>query len=424
MKIYKLKCSSLFRLIIIGSLILLSKPAFSAETKYDLYDLIELGLKQSIPHQTGILQNKNVYSSLLSSYLDFLPSATVSTSRHYSDIDSKSAGFVLSKTVSLNEPTYFNWRRANIDWLNAQLDHQENRKTTAFEIFSLYIRVLENQKRMKIQEKNLQIQEKIYQQIELLYNQQQRALIDLKSSEIALINAQISLENADIQYQQARENLFLYLNVEDLGYSFQEPAIEITEDDFQYTKPIDLLQSENNLKRSSISLLQTRLDFLPSLSLSYSYNYRYTGDVDDDRLFDLDLYDDSYTISLTASYSLFNFIEHRQVYHRNKRNLRIQKMNYDYLTNTKEKRFEQLTREWENEKRIYDLAERRYEIAEETLQMAQERFNLGLLSLLELDQATGDYLQAEIDLSSRYYQLLIKQEEINLFLARKILDRW
>ncbi len=397
---------------------------YAQEPRYDLYELIELGLQQSIPYQTDLLQNKNVYSNLISSYLDILPSATVSTSRHFAEEKFKTAGFSLSKSISLNEPMYFNWRRSSIDWQNAQLDLKDNLKSTAFEIFRRYMNVLESKKRFQIQENNLQIQEKIYQQVELLFYQQQRALIDLKQSEIALINAQISLENAEIQYRQARENLFLYLNIGDLGYDFIDPIIEISQDEIEYSEPVELIQAENNLKKSSISLWQTKLDYLPSLSLSYSYNYRYPGEYVTDNLFDFGKYDDSYTIALTASYSLFNLLQHGQVYRRNHRNLRVQEMQYDYLVNTKENQFEQLIREWDNQNRIYRLAERRQELAVDNLNMAQERFDLGMMSLLELDQATSDYLEAELDLSSRYYQLLIKQEEINLFLSRRILDRW
>jgi len=406
------------------ALVLNTTPGYAQELQYDLYDLIEEGLRNSIPYQTDELQKMNTYSNLLSSYFDFLPSATISTSRHYFDTDSKSAGFNLSKSISLNEPTYFNWRRARIDWENARLEFDESRKATVFEIFSRYIRVLEAQKRVMIQQNNLELQEKIYEQIELLYEQQQRALIDLKTSEIALINARISLENAEIDYQRTRELLFLYLNMDDEGYDLREPAIELTDEEFEYSEPIELTIADNNLKRSSISLWQTRLDFLPSISLNYNYSHSYPGKAVTDDLFDFDRYRDSYTLSLTASYSLFNLLEHRQVYQRSKRNLLVQEMQYDYLTSSKEQEFTQLVRDWENQQRLYDLSQQRHELAGENLDMAQERFDLGIMSLLELDQATSDYLEAELDLSTRYYQLMIKQEEINLFLSRRILDRW
>jgi|SRR5690554_505618 len=406
------------------TLILTVTPGYAQEMQYDLFDLIEQGLSNSIPHQSDELQKMNTYSNLLSSYFDFLPSATISTSRHYFDTDSKSAGFNLSKSISLNEPTYFNWRRARIDWENAKLEFDESKKATVFEIFSRYIRVLEADKRVDIQQNNLELQEKIYEQIELLYQQQQRALIDLKTSEIALINARISLQNAEIEYQRAREVLFHYLNMEDEGYDFREPVIEFTDEKLEYSEPVDLKIADNNLQRSSLSLWQTRLDFLPTISLNYNYSHSYPGQAVTDDLFDFDKYRDSYTVSLTASYSLFNLLQHRQVYQRNKRNLLVQEMQYDYLTSGKEQEFSQLLRDWDNQQKLYELSEQRHELAGENLDMAQERFDLGIMSLLELDQATSDYLESELDLSTRYYQLLIKQEEINLFLSRRILDRW
>jgi len=405
-------------------LAVLTKPVLSEEIKYELFELIELGIDQSLLLETDRLQHQNVYSALLSSYYDFLPSATVSASRNLINDDIETAGFSLSKSISLNEPTYFNWRRARIDWENAQYELEENRKKTAFEIFRLYMMVLESRRRIEIQKSNLDIQKKIFNQIELLYEQQQRSLLDLKQSEIALINAEISYENAQIQHRQARENLFLYLNIEDNGYPLIEPDLALQEEEFEYQAPLELIKTENNLNRTKLSLRQTKLDFLPSLALSYHYNYRYPGPQNAENIWDFREYKDSYTVSLTASYSLLNPVEQRQVYYRSKRSFRAQELQYNYQTANLEKTFMQLTRAWDNEKRVFSLVEKRYELAGDNLQMAQERFNLGIMSLLELDQAVSDYLEAEIDYSTRYYQLLIKQEEINLFLSRRILDRW
>ena len=424
MNLKKTTLASIPGLLILAIILASTTTGFALENKYDLFDLIEAGLDKTIPYQTDLLQNRNVHSSLISSYFDFLPSASVRTSHELAPGDSRSAGFYLSKSISLNEPTYFNWRRASIDWENAKLEIDNLRKATVLEIFTRYMNVLESRKRLEIQRNNLELQENIYAQVELLYQQQQRAIIDLRQSEIALINAQISLENAEILYRQARENLFLYLDMEDLGYDLREPEIEITEEEYEYRKPLELYVAENNLKRSSVSLWQSRLDFLPSLTLSYNYQHSYPGRHVTDDIFDFRQYEDSYTIALTASYSLFNLLEHREAHSRNRRNLRIQEMQYDYLSNSKERQFEQMNRSWENQQRVYDLAERRYELAQENMEMARERYNLGISSLLELDQATSDFLEAELDLTSRYYQLLIKQEEINLFLSRRILDRW
>jgi outer membrane protein TolC len=221
-----------------------------------------------------------------------------------------------------------------------------------------------------------------------------------------------------------REKLFHYLNIVDEGYRLKDPEVMVNDDDYEFEYSSDVLKDELNLKKSSLSLFQTKLDFLPRLSASYSYNYSYSSRSPSFDLFDFDKYEDSYTIGLSLSYSLLNPLEHRETYLRSKRSHRIQSMQHDKLKESNELQFSQKKRDWETEKQIYELAQKKFELAEESLEMAEEQFGLGLLSLLELDQARQNFMESEIDLTSRYYQLLVKQEELNLFLSRKMLGRW
>ncbi|MCB5230013.1 MAG: TolC family protein [Candidatus Cloacimonas sp.] len=405
-------------------LTLFASGLYAEDREYNLDDLIEIGLEQATSYQIELLQKKNIHSNLISTYYSFLPSMMVSAGQNYSSVDTRSAGFSLYKGVSLNEPTYFNWRSAKYDQQIAELNFSNFRKKTVFEVFSYYIEVLEAEKRKEIQEKNLEIQVKISKQVETLFELQKKSAIDVKQSQIALINAQIAKESADNSVRQMREKLFHYLNIVDEGYRLKDPEVMVNDDDYEFEYSSDVLKDELNLKKSSLSLFQTKLDFLPRLSASYSYNYSYSSRSPSFDLFDFDKYEDSYTIGLSLSYSLLNPLEHRETYLRSKRSHRIQNMQHDKLRESNELQFSQKKRDWETEKQIYELAQKKFELAEESLEMAEEQFGLGLLSLLELDQARQNFMESEIDLTSRYYQLLIKQEELNLFLSRKILGRW
>lgn len=389
------------------------------ERTYRLEELIELGLENSHERQAEALRLKNSKSSLTSSYLDFLPSASINVGQEYTGDSETSARLSLSKSLYLNDSRYFNWRRSQIDWGNAELSYTENKKTTVFEVFLRVIRVAEAQKRVDIQQRNLAIQERIMQQTELLHRLEQRSLIELKQAEIALINAQLALEDSQKQLKEAREDLFLYLNVDDEGYPIADIDIPLAEELPGYREPVDLTVAKNNLKKTELSLTQSRLNFLPNISLNYSYLTRTNNDI-----FSFDEYRDTYTISLSASYSLFNYVEHRQTHHRNRREKMLQEINIDRMKSNYEKQYEQMIRNLEREDRLYDLAERRKELSEETLELARSRFDQGVLSLIELEQAMKDYQEATIELSNRYYQRLLKQEELNLFLSYPVLGRW
>ncbi len=391
----------------------------NSERVYDLEELIELGLQNSHERQSEALRLKNSKSSLTSSYVDFLPSANVNVGHEYTGDSRTSAGLSISKNLYLNDSRYFNWRRSRIDWGNAELSYQENKKSTVFEVFLRVIRTVEAQKRVEIQKRNLAIQERVKEQTELLHRLDQRSLIELKQSEIALINAQVSLEDSQQHLKESREDLFMYLNIDDEGHPIAEIEIPVSEELPNYREPVDLTLVKNNLKKADLTLTQSKLSFLPNISLNYSYIIR-----TDDDVLSFDDYSDSYTVSLSASYSLFNYVQNRQTHHRNRREKMIQEINIDRIESGYQKQYQQMIRNLKREDRLYELSERRQELAEETLELARSRFDQGVLSLIELEQATKDYHEATIELSTRYYQRLLKQEELNLFLSYPILGRW
>ncbi len=413
-------------MIKISLVLLLLTTAYqvSLADSYNLEDLIKLGLDNSVELKTETLRYKNTESSLVSTYLDFLPSASVGASRNFINSDTENAGFNLSKSIYLNEPSYFNWKRTAIDKKNAEINLSEKRKSFIYDVFSSYVRVKEAQKRVQIQTNNYSLQQRIHDQTMLLFELDKRSQLDVKQSQISLINAQISLENAENQLVQARENLFYTVNIDDRGYELADIDISLKEADFDYHNPVSVTIAENAIKKTQLSLTQSKLSFLPTLYLSYNYSYSYPGPNLADGILDIKNYKDSYTLSLNASYSLFNFLKHGQEHSRTNRSYLSQNYEYDNLIASESKRYKQLIRDFGNEQRLYELAQRKNELAKETLELAQSKFNLGVLSLLEYDQAQKDFLESEIDLSTRYYQLLLKQEELNLFLSKPLLGKW
>jgi len=56
--------------------------------------------------------------------------------------------------------------------------------------------------------------------------------------------------------------------------------------------------------------------------------------------------------------------------------------------------------------------------------MAQEHFRLGMISLLDLDRSKIDFQNTQLAQIQNNYQLMKKQEEINLLISAKILGKW
>ncbi|KQC07538.1 MAG: hypothetical protein APR54_00820 [Candidatus Cloacimonas sp. SDB] len=415
-------------------LLLIFVPLLLGGQTYDLETLIELGLEHSYDMQQEEVTYQNYRSYLTSSWLGLLPQATVNVSRINSEVNiyndnpvtgstrdwSNSAGFSLTKSISLNESDYYNIRTSVLNKKNAELSLEDMRKEVAFQIFSKYLYVLETQKNLNIREENLRIQQKIHDQIQVQYETGDKSLLDLKLSEVTLIDYEIAVNEAENALIQQRQDLFSYLNLTDAGYDLIEPEFTVREQQPAYQDNNELFRKRNLLKSSKLSSFQQLMDFLPTLSLGYHYYSNSTSE----ELKDFDSYDDSYTISLTASYAIFDLFEKREAYARTRRNLRIQELDLVISEKDLKKSLSTLESDLVTLRRSRDLYEEKLILSESNLEMAQEQFRLGMISTLDLDKVRLDYLNAQLSYNNRYYELIRKQEEINRKLSLLILGKW
>ena len=406
-------------------LILIILPALVFAQEYTLEQLIETGLDKSYDIQSELVNNKNSKSYLRSSLYGVLPSVSISAQKDkYLDaIDPEwnaSASLSISKSIFLNEPTYYNIHTSILDMKNADLSLDEKRKQIAYYIFSSYLSVLESQKILGIQEKNLELQHKIYNQVKVQYDAGEKSLLELKQSEISLIDYEIAVNEAENSLFKTRKDLFSYLNLSDEGYDFVEPEFDTSDEKFSFQSNNALLQKKNNLTSSKVRLVQTMMDFLPSLTLSYSVLHN------DDN--DINAYSNylraSNTLSISASYDIFNLLEKGEAYSRSKRNLRVQKVDFETSKRDYAIELTNLQNDLKTLKRSYSLYSDKLKLAEDNLNMAQEQYRLGMISLLDMDRAKIDYQNAQLSYNNHHYNLLRKQEEINLLLSNKILGKY
>jgi len=332
----------------------------------------------------------------------------------------------LSKSVSLNEPTYFNIRRSLLSKKNADLSLVEKKKQIAYNIFVRYLNVLEAKRALEINTRNNDIQHKIYNQTLVLFNAGQKSLLELKKAEADTIQTEITVTDQLLTVKQAREDLFIYLNQKDVGKKLVEPQIStMSIDAWTYNNPLSMKQLQNNLKSSELSLMQNWLSLYPNFTLSYSLGYSnsdtgslgsYKWDGSNSREYQ--------SISFSVSYDIFNQLTQGESYARAKRSLRAQKINM--VTTDRETRLaaKQNIADYEQQLKTYELTKKREELSQTTLQMAETEYSMGTISLIDLSKYRVDYLQAQLSLNSKYYGLLKKQESINLLLSEKILDKY
>ncbi len=407
-------------------LLILLIPFLLISQEYTLDKLIEIGLEKSYDIQQENAAYKNYKSYLRSSWFGLLPTASIkasTTNQESSDMErvwTKSAGFTLSKNLSLNESSYYNIWTSILSARNSGLSLEGMRKEIAFYVFSQYLYILEAQKNLDIQFDNLELQQRIYDQVQVQYTSGEKALLDLKQSEISLIDYEIAVNEAENGLIQQRQDLFTYLNIPDEGYDFIEPEFDISEEEFVYQENYTLLRKRNSIKSSKVSLFQQKVDFLPSLTFSFSYQNTSLSDEIDD----FSAYDDSYTMSLAASFDIFDLFEKRESFVRSRRNLEIEELDLENSEQELRSELSNLINDMKTLRRSRDLYFDKLNLAEENLSMAQEQFRLGIISLLDLDRTKIEYQNAQLSYNNRYYELIRKQEEINKTLSRNILNRW
>ena len=90
---------------------------------------------------------------------DFLPSANYNLSATDGTMGHQySSTLAISKSIALNEPTYFNLKKSIIDKKNNELALEDKKKELALTIFSLYVDILQTQKNIEILSENFDLQ--------------------------------------------------------------------------------------------------------------------------------------------------------------------------------------------------------------------------------------------------------------------------
>ncbi|MBN2829074.1 MAG: TolC family protein [Candidatus Cloacimonetes bacterium] len=398
---------------------------------YTLEQLIEEGMGNASSIRKSELNMDNANSSHNSSWLNFLPEAGVSYRKTESkDGDSESGSLSVSKTIALNEGDYFQFRGSEIDRSIAEISFDSAKKNLVYSILEAYLNILQTQKELEIQQENLALQERMYNEISLQVNQGRKTALDLNQTEIDKIDSQIQIDNLTNTLINLRADLFSMLKLDDNGSEFTDVNIPITPPE-NLPAPKELKPDNNDnpfnfkidyldLKKMKINEWQSKLNFLPTITVTASYGQ---GSVNDEVL-EFKNYDESYSVQLNASYSLWNIFTHGEDYRRYKNSLKNAEIDLQDNIDEFYNQYNKYIRELGYLHKTKSLYERKASQSAENLAVANEKYTLGLIDLIELERARISNLQARISLNQNYYSILRSQEKLNQLLSAPIMNRW
>jgi len=409
-------------------ILLLLLPFALAANVYTLDQLIEYGFQNSYQIQRDELSNQSSHSTLRSAAWGLMPNANLTTGISQ-DLDpvsgnsgtTSSAGFEISKTISLNDPAYFNYRYARLDRETADLALRQGYSSYAYQVFRAYVTALSAAKRKSALEENLAIQMRVWEQSQVMQRLGKTTPFEVKQSEIAVMNSRISLIQLENNIETARSDLFALVQMDDMGYPLADLEADIEKEIPAYNTEnmLQIKQLEQELKRHDINLTRSFLEHFPTLSLGYSYSRRVSG-----ADFDFDKYNTVHGINLNLSYSLWNVFTNNESRTRTKISKDMAILNLADKTDQSSREYADLSQSLEYYLRLDELYSERLEQARDQIQIAEERYRLGLIQLLELDRSRTDYIEADIAYNANLYQIIQTQEELNFLLSNPILGKW
>jgi len=410
------------------TMLLLLCPLLLMAQQYSLDELMDQGLKNSFSVQKSELSTKAAETSLSSAKWNLAPDLNVNAGvdkdlaplTGAEDLSSY-AGISLSKTISLNDPSYFGYKKAVVNSQTAELNLKQSKQSYAYQVISAYLDVLSAERQRSSLNENLNIQNRVWEQSKVLLQLGKTTNFDVKQNEIAVMNSQIALMELENTIANARTKLFGLVQVPDGGYPLSDVALDLQQAvpacNPDNSNDIRLLQFEQ--QSNALEMKQGKLDNYPRLSMDYSLARKVSGGD-----FDFDRYNTTHTLGLSLSYPLLN-------YFKNGNNVTQLKIN-DQLTqlSIREKQ-DQIKRDYDNNVnelnyllRLQELLQQKLAQSQEQIKQAEERYRLGMIDILELDKTRTEYIDADISYNTNGYKIIAKQEAINYLLSQPLMGKW
>ncbi len=401
-------------------------PGLLLAQTYRVDQLIDTGLKNNYGLQQSEISYEISQSKLNSSRWNLLPEVSAGfnqTNYFDSTIDDQlnSLTFRVTKKISLNDSYYFQnkYSRYDLDTANMKLDSE--RRNFVYQVIKAYIGILDKQKQLELQNKNLGIQQSIVDQSKLLLKQKKSTEFDVRQSEITLLNVQIAIKNLQNDIRNSRKLLFNMLNMTDENYTLAE--IELPNPDaigeLNSENVTDLLLLKREIERDDISLKQNKLSYLPEISLNYLYN---KAKQSNDFSFDSDR--TNHTLSLEATYSLWNYFKNGEEHRQTKLNQKVKKLTYESKKMSVQSQYEQYKDQMDYLKEMDNLYQLKKENTQENLNIAEQKYQMGMIQQIELDKARYEFLDASVAYESNRYKLIELNESVNYLLSGKLLNKY
>jgi outer membrane protein len=304
----------------------------------------------------------------------------------------------------------------------------KQKQNIVYQTTDFYYTVLNAEEQMKVREENVKYFKRLYETVQERNKLGAVTLADVYSSQVQLGNAELSLIQAQNIYETSKASLLNYLALNVLeDYTLVDPfaSTKIIDTD-SYLKNFEDMQTMVNIaldsrfdyksQQLSVSAAQSGITIaksgiFPSLSGSYSYS---TSALKTQDLFNRRVLN----IGLTLSFPIFsNFSTESQIQFAQVNAMNAQE---DLLALERQIKIEikQTFLDLVAAKKSLDVAVKNERAAEETRKINQERYNLGSATLLDVLQASRDFIDALRNKINAMYDFYRQHDKLNNAIGR------
>jgi outer membrane protein TolC len=412
-------------LLIISFIFAISTPQIFAADTLDIYEVIDIGLKNSYNIMTENYSLRITQQNLYSSFMNFLPRTNYNISRsEIGDLTEKSGNITISESFSSSADRYFDVKNSLSSLKQNVIQLELTERELIYQIIQYYLNVLSAEELLTITKLDLAIAKQGLEETKILHSHGKASDIDLQMATVSVERARIDSLRKENTLEKNKIDLCFLINIDyDPEYIFSDLSYDfLSSEDFSFieSKNLHISSSEENLKQIKTNYTQTRLNFLPTLSFSLSKSLKW----EEKNIFDFDDTSSPLEYTLALSYPLLNPVTNIPSTQSSKYRLRQAELQFDQIREEQRQNFQFALTSFNQGKMSLDLAEKQQQLEELNLNLIKEQYRLGQVSLTELENARKSYLQSQGDYIQEYYNLILLQEELNLITNAKILNKY
>ncbi|MGM0507452.1 MAG: TolC family protein [Bacteroidota bacterium] len=440
----------MMRTLLLITLLLLVPRWVEAQDELTLNEAIDLALENHFQ----ILQSENdlgmAETRVRSSQANFLPSLSASlggnqnVGRQFVQEDATFADrttYGISGSIRTDITIFRGFeninqlRQSRVNRDMQEADNQRLREQIIFNTAMRYLQVLLDEELVGIAEQNLDISRQQLEQVSAQVEVGSRPIVDQYQQESVVAGNELSMVQAENALQISRTQLYRILQMDPLDeVSFVAPDIEEGE-----LVPVDLdlpqmiqyaLENRNDVQAQKLNLQAMRYDldlaraaFYPSvtananLNTRYSDQYRLTGETVgfQDQFFEQMI---TRSVGFSITIPIFNRLNTHTSVEQAQVQLKNARLDLDDLEYGVREEIGQAYSDYVALSKELSATETALVAAERSYLTQQQRYEIGSTTLIELNQATTDYVEAQSDRLRTTYNFVFQEKLLDYYLGR------